>query len=151
MILTYGKLLRSLLEGRVGKLGFVTCRRVQFASCIDIKPDYNDRMKRTFTLCLVFALLLAGCVTSSKRLSEISLGMNKTEVIAVLGEPQSVSARAGGIELLRYQLSGRNAPPLNPNSKVFADGYSVQLIDGKVVAYGRDDEFRAITVKTELK
>ena len=124
---------------------------VQFASCVNIRPDFNGPMKRSFTLCLVFVLLLAGCVTSSKKLSEISLGMNKSEVIEVLGEPQSVSARVGGVELLRYQLSGRNAAPLSPNAKATADGYSVQLIDGKVVAYGRDDEFRAITVKTELK
>jgi hypothetical protein len=108
-------------------------------------------MKRTLTLCLVVALLLVGCVTSSKKLSEVSLGMTKTEVIAVLGQPKSVSARRGGTEILRYQLSGRDAPLLTPNRKEFADGYTVQLIDGKVVAYGRDDEFRAITVRTDVK
>ena len=108
-------------------------------------------MKRICALCLVSLLLFAGCVTSSEKLSEVSLGMTKTEVIAVLGQPKSVSARMGGIEILRYQLSGRDAPLLTPNRIEFADGYTVQLIDGKVVAYGRDDEFRAITVKKEVK
>lgn len=95
---------------------------------------------------ITVALLLASCVTSSEKLSEISLGMSKADVIAVLGQPKSISAKTGGVELLRYQLSGRNAPPLNPNAKAFADGYTVQLINGKVVAFGRDDEFQAINV-----
>ena len=77
--------------------------------------------------------------------------MNKSAVIEALGKPKSVSARIGGIEILRYQMSGRDAPLLTPNRKEFADGYTIQLIDGKVVAYGRDDEFRAITVRKEVK
>ncbi|MFN9663800.1 MAG: hypothetical protein ACK57I_09750, partial [Akkermansiaceae bacterium] len=50
-------------------------------------------------------------------------------------------------ELLRYQLSGRKAPPLNPNHRGFADGYTVKFKSGKVVAYGRDDEFQTINIK----
>jgi predicted component of type VI protein secretion system len=94
-------------------------------------------------------LLVTGCVTSTRKLSELSLGMTKPQVIQVLGEPHSVSAHPDGSELLRFQLSGRDAPLLNPNAKRFADGYTVQLFQGKVVAFGRDDEFRAIRIKTE--
>ncbi|MDA8528930.1 hypothetical protein N9K67_09085 [Opitutaceae bacterium] len=31
-----------------------------------------------------------------------------------------------------------------PNDAQFADGYTVQLKNNKVVAYGRDDEFEAL-------
>jgi hypothetical protein len=96
----------------------------------------------------LFALLLLGCVTSSRKLSDISTGMSKAEVIQILGRPKSTSAH-DGCELLRYQLSGRYAPPLNPNHPMFADGYTVQLCAGKVVAFGRDDEFQAVRVKME--
>lgn len=99
---------------------------------------------RILLLAAVFAL--AGCVTSADKLSLISLGMTRTQVVEILGKPASVSARGDGSELLRYQLSGRYAPPLNPNAKQFADGYTIQLHNGKVVAYGRDDEFQAINV-----
>lgn len=96
-------------------------------------------------LLVAAVFVLSGCVTSAKKLSLVSLGMTKAQVVEILGEPASVSARPDG-ELLRYQLSGRYAPPLNPNAKQFADGYTIQLVDGKVVAYGRDDEFRAVNV-----
>jgi hypothetical protein len=63
-----------------------------------------------------------------------------------LGTPASVSSH-DNYELLRYQLSGRKAPPLNPNHRGFADGYTVKFKSGKVVAYGRDDEFQTINIK----
>ena len=97
---------------------------------------------------LLVAFLFAGCVASASKISQISLGMTKAQVVVILGQPKSVSARADGTELLRYELSGRNAPLLNPNAKNFSDGYTVQLHSGKVVAYGRDDEFRAIQIRT---
>ncbi len=72
--------------------------------------------------------------------------MSKQQVIQILGNPASVSSH-DSYELLRYQLSGRNAPPLNPNHRGFADGYTVKFKSGKVVAYGRDDEFQTINIK----
>jgi|APGre2960657423_1045063.scaffolds.fasta_scaffold189873_2 SmpA / OmlA family len=106
-------------------------------------------MNRIFLFVLAAVFVLTGCVTSAAKLTEISLGMNKSQVTAVLGSPHSVSARDGGTELLRYELSGRSAPILNPNAREFAEGYTVQLMDGKVVAFGRDDEFREITVRSK--
>lgn len=99
----------------------------------------------------VVLLFLSGCVTSSNKLQELEIGMSKQEVFEILGSPKSVSARADGSEVLRYQLSGRHAPLLNPNHALYADGYTVQLMNNKVVAYGRDDEFEAIdeTIKTK--
>lgn len=92
------------------------------------------------------SLVLSGCVASSKKLAEVSPGMNKDEVVKILGQPKSVSLRDGS-EFMRYQLSGRYTHPLAPTDARFADGYTVQLVDGKVVAYGRDDEFQPVRVQ----
>jgi hypothetical protein len=97
-------------------------------------------------LLVTAALLLAGCVTSANKIAQIELGMDRAQVVAVLGQPRSVSARDGGVELLRYDLSGREAPLLNPNDRRWAEGYTVKLTDGKVTAFGRDDEFRELRV-----
>lgn len=98
---------------------------------------------------LLVAFLFAGCVASASKIGQLSIGMTKSQVVEILGQPKSVSARSDGTELLRYELSGRNAPLLNPNGKNFSDGYTVQFHSGKVVAYGRDDEFQAIHIKTD--
>lgn len=100
-------------------------------------------------LILLSVVILTGCVASSKRLAEVQIGMNKAAVVAILGEPHSTSARADGTVLLRYQLSGTNAPILSASDRRFAEGYTVQLKDGKVVAYGKDDEFRSLLIKSE--
>jgi outer membrane protein assembly factor BamE (lipoprotein component of BamABCDE complex) len=84
-------------------------------------------------------LLLSACVTSATKTTAISLGMTKPEVIAILGQPHSASANDGR-EFLTFMVSGRWAPPLNPNAKAFADTYIVSFRDGKVDAYGRPAE-----------
>jgi outer membrane protein assembly factor BamE (lipoprotein component of BamABCDE complex) len=103
-------------------------------------------MKQIFLLVL-FVTASVGCVTSSRELANISPGMSKQQVIQILGTPASISSHEN-YELLRYQLSGRNAPPLNPNHRGFAEGYTVKFKHGKVIAYGRDDEFHTINVKS---
>lgn len=95
---------------------------------------------------LVLSIAIIGCVTSSKKLAQVSQGMSKQEVVQILGPPASVSFHQG-YELMRYQLSGTSAPLLNPNHRGFAEGYTVKFKSGKVVAYGRDDEFKTINVK----
>jgi outer membrane protein assembly factor BamE (lipoprotein component of BamABCDE complex) len=105
----------------------------------------NPIMK--FLIPLVLSVATLGCVTSSKNLAQVSQGMPKHEVIQILGPPASVSVHQG-YELMRYQLSGTNAPILNPNHRNFAEGYTVKFKSGKVVAFGRDDEFETINVKS---
>lgn len=95
----------------------------------------------------VVCMALAGCVTSAKKLSEVSVGMSKSQVMAILGEPASVSASGEG-ELLRYQLRGSGPLLSRPDGRP-ATGYTVQLKDGKVVAFGRDDEFRSLRVNVK--
>ncbi len=97
---------------------------------------------------MLLILVTSGCVTSSKDLAKIGPGMSKQEVVQILGTPASVSSHERH-ELLRYQLSGRMAPILNPNGYQFAEGYTVQLKNGKVIAYGRDDEFQTIHVRSQ--
>lgn len=97
---------------------------------------------------LLLAVALAGCVTSSKKLAEVEIGMSKAQVLAILGEPKSVSARDGA-EILHYQLSGDRAPPLNPNAAKYSQGYAVELVGNKVTAYGRAEEVLQRRVKVE--
>jgi hypothetical protein len=107
----------------------------------------NTQLILRFSSLVGLLFLTIACVTSSKKLTEISIGMTKPQVITILGEPKSVSGRNDGTELLRYQLSGRSAPIGNPNGRQFADGYTIQFFQDKVVAYGRDDEFKAVDVR----
>lgn len=71
--------------------------------------------------------LLAGCATAD-RLNRVHIGMSQSEVIAVMGLPDSKSAQ-GNIEYLTYYLSNESRPGDQP--------YSVRLVDGKVESFGR--------------
>jgi hypothetical protein len=82
-------------------------------------------------LLLVLGALLAGC-TNSTLLNNLHIGMTKSDVIALLGQPDSTSAQAN-VEYLTYYLNvatnegpgGRDQP------------YLVRLVDGKVESFGR--------------
>lgn len=87
-------------------------------------------MKRTLVLSLVVSLILIGCVTANK-MNNVSLGMTKPEVIAVMGNPTSTSAK-GDTEYLNYIFTNRK---LNLNH------YFVRLINGKVESYGKLGDF----------
>ena len=52
---------------------------------------------------IALAFLLSGCATSGK-INAVQLGMSKSEVIAVMGNPVSSSAK-GESEYLNYKLS----------------------------------------------
>lgn len=72
--------------------------------------------------------LAVGCTTSS-RLNDIRIGMSKSDVIAILGTPDTMSAQAN-VEYLTYYLVadngyGRDQP------------YMVRLVSGKVESFGR--------------
>jgi hypothetical protein len=88
------------------------------------------------TVAAAFAVavaLLSGCATAD-RINAVSLGMTKAEVIRAIGQPISTSA-ANGVEILNYALregfgfARANTP------------YSVQIVDGHVVSYGRQGDF----------
>lgn len=111
-------------------------------------------MKPTKYTALVLALvLLAGCATPFRpwKLSEIAEGMDRTQVVQVLGEPDFVETKDGA-ELLHYSYIENYNPPLSDDSNHFHEPrrgfqnrlerpslkeyrYVVELVDGKVQNY----------------
>lgn len=86
---------------------------------------------------LVLVMALEGCIGTSAKLNALSLGMTKAEVIAAMGTPDSVSA-TGNVEYLTYELASPK--------EIIADEsnlpeYFVQLVGGRVDAYGRKGDF----------
>ncbi len=84
--------------------------------------------KKTVALTLLLTFLV-GCGTSASRLNNLSIGMNKSEVVQILGTPQSVKARPGQ-EVLWYTLGN------SWNSTAWNSQYYVMLQNGKIVSYG---------------
>lgn len=89
---------------------------------------------RLLTL-FVFAAILLGCATSSI-INSVELGMTKSEVVAVMGDPVSVSAK-GATEYLNYALSETSDDAYYG----FTTPYYVRLVNGRVDAYGRSGDF----------
>jgi len=60
----------------------------------------------------VALLLLAGCATTFRpwKLSEVKEGMDRKQVVAVLGEPDSVEMK-DGMEIMHYSYSEDYNPP----------------------------------------
>lgn len=89
------------------------------------------KTKILLPLLLVFGALLVGCTTSAV-LNNLHIGMDKSQVIALLGTPDSTSAQAN-VEYLTYYLDvSTNDGPVNRDR-----AYLVRLVDGKVESYGR--------------
>jgi hypothetical protein len=85
------------------------------------------------TIGLFVAPLLGACVghfAMASRLNDVSIGMSKSRVVAIMGEPENVSAVAG-IEDLVYVLNTSAWDTSIP------EPYIVRLINGKVQSYGR--------------
>jgi len=93
---------------------------------------------------LIFGLLLIGCATSGV-INGVNMGMTKDEVIKVMGNPVSVSAKEG-TEYLNYKLSETNDDAFMGWTRP----YYVRLINGKVDSYGRSGDFDS-TQKPTLK
>ena len=89
---------------------------------------------RLLTL-FVFAAILLGCATSSI-INSVELGMTKSEVVAVMGDPVSVSAK-GATEYLNYALSETSDDAYYG----FTTPYYVRLVNGRVDAYWRSGDF----------
>jgi hypothetical protein len=88
-------------------------------------------------------LVLVSCATSpGKNLNKISVGMTKAQVIEAMGQPTSTTAQ-NGAEVLRYSLNATRAL-----FSVDFDDYSVRLVEGKVVSYGKTSELEKGTGQT---
>lgn len=77
-------------------------------------------------LIILSLLSLSACATSTMKLNELSLGMNKKQVLEILGPPYTSNAE-GNTELLEFLLRSPGGP--------YESRY-VRLTDGKVVKYG---------------
>ena len=104
----------------------------------------------------VLLLLFVGCAPKSNKLASsiynASLGMNKQEVINVMGPPESVSAK-DNTEVLRYELCTRQmtlaeGPSVGECTKWTK--FFIRLINGKVESYGELGDFDS-TKTPELK
>ncbi len=111
-------------------------------------------MKAIKCVVVVVALaLLVGCATTFRpwKLSEVEEGMDRAQVVHILGEPDSVETK-NGAEFLYYSYSEDYNPPLTDDSIQAYDTnrhireqhikqslkkyrYVVKLVDGKVQSY----------------
>ncbi len=102
------------------------------------------------TVLVVALILLAGCATTFRpwKLSEVEEGMTRTQVVQILGEPDSVETKDGS-EFLHYSYrEDYNPPPPDDtlqardatNRRLQKQGlgesrYAVKMVDGKVQSY----------------
>lgn len=125
-------------------------------------------------LLILMAIALTGCVSqgSQTKLNAVHVGMSKSEVIEVMGNPDRTSADSG-VEYLVYQLADgtdggtaaacAGAGVLTVGLIYLAedcrggekDDFFVRLVNGQVDAYGRVGDFNstrdpAITVNQKI-
>src|SRR6266850_1792597 len=87
-------------------------------------------MNRVITL-LGLVLILTSCAHfTGAKMSSISPGMSKADVIRQLGEPKSVGG-GGGVEVLHF---------VEDRGWWQFDYYFVRLVDGKVESYGPESK-----------
>lgn len=91
---------------------------------------------------------MAGCLPK-KDLSKLSIGMNKSEVVAQLGKPKSVSVK-GGVEYFHYESEA------SPYDGIVGGYFQyVRFIDGEVESFGKWGDFDStnspIKVQVEKK
>ncbi len=111
-------------------------------------------MKSTIIAAIIVAIAgLVGCVSTEHKINNVSLGMNKQQIIETLGTPDNTRA-AKGIEYMIYELKAATnigectAVTLSTFglSSGLACGrdkveYFVQIEQGKVTAYGQVGDF----------
>lgn len=89
------------------------------------------------TLLVTLALIaFASCATAQK-INRVSIGMTRDQVVGIMGEPVSVSAKAGA-EYLNYSLYESDD---SASWGLDAQPYFVKIVAGKVEAYGRKGDF----------
>lgn len=83
------------------------------------------------SLCLLL-FIAAGCKSPAAKVNQISTGMSKAQVVAILGQPHNTTA-VGERETLHYSLL-RYRPPIRVP---IHEDYQVILDDGHVAAFGK--------------
>ena len=86
-------------------------------------------MKTTvLVLGLALLMVLAGCVSSAKKMERVQDGMTKDQVLALLGTPDGGRLR-GDVEYLTYYLTA--------DANAGEQPYMVRLVSGRVDTVGR--------------
>ncbi len=95
---------------------------------------------RLIAVMLLSTVLFAACASTGKRLSRVSVGMDKSAVLQTLGTPHSF-AGSGNVEVLHYRD--------HPKADIFNVGpftyYFVRLVEGKVESYGLESKKQPVT------
>ncbi len=94
---------------------------------------------------LAILIMLFGCTTipyTAHKMNMIKLGMSKQQVIEILGEPVSTSAK-DNITYIRYFLHDKIEGV--PREQEYSY-YFVRLVDGKVESFGRTGDFDSAKV-----
>ena len=102
------------------------------ASGMLIRIDYFMKNIQNIVVAIAILVLFTGCVTWVSSMNQVSDGMTKKEVIAILGNPVSTASPGHGVEILRYNLD---------HAFVGWEEYYVKLVDGKVDSYGKMGDF----------
>jgi len=91
-------------------------------------------MKKLIAL-LALAALLTACTSIGEKMTRISPGMNKSEVLSILGKPHSAGG-SSGVEVFHYTQD---------ESWYRHSYYYVRLVDGKVESYGSETRNNPVT------
>lgn len=81
--------------------------------------------KRMLILCFILIFVI-GCAASAKKLNKLNVGITKTEVIELMGEPNYTSS-VRDVEILAYKLK---------SGAFDTNTYYVKIINDKVVQFG---------------
>ena len=102
-------------------------------------------MKQTPIL-LVVSIFLVGCVTTAAKLNELRPGMERTEVVKLIGTPTSTGF-IDGAEYLYYRLP-RSGHEAHMSRGMAGQDYAVRLVNGRVDSYGRTQDVVPVRVNT---
>jgi hypothetical protein len=94
---------------------------------------------------VVLCVAQIGCVSSTSHLNSVSIGMTKTEVVKVMGQPTDTRGNSN-TEFLIYHLASQpwitRAYAARAGVQGYGeDDYCIRLVNGKVDAYGQKGDF----------
>ncbi|WP_138436511.1 hypothetical protein [Marinobacter shengliensis] len=109
---------------------------------------------RKYIAILAMTAVMAGCAAApnyqSKALS-LEMGMSKSEVVALLGEPKRTSARSNDgqlIERYAYWAPKQVGFSAIDNEMISTDRITVKFVDGKVAEWGDSYDPAAMTERS---
>lgn len=78
--------------------------------------------------------LAAGCITKASKINAVQIGMSKDQVLNIMGNPSSITADTNSV-YLNYALA--EGVSWGSGSLAVATPYAIELVNDKVVFYGR--------------